>query len=54
MTTVALVLLLSAALAPLLVLVLRGVRRDPTVALAVLAAVLLARGRHRRSLRRRR
>jgi hypothetical protein len=41
-TLLALALLLLTALAPLLVLALRSVRRDPTVALALLAAVLLA------------
>ena len=42
MTVLALILLLLAALVPLLILGLRRVARDPTVALAVLAAVLLA------------
>lgn len=42
MSFLALVLLLLTALAPALVLALRKVERDPTVALAVLAAVLLA------------
>ena len=42
MSVLALVLLLLTALAPALILALRNVDRDPTVALAVLAAVLLA------------
>jgi hypothetical protein len=41
-TVVALLFLLLATLAPLLVLALRGSRRDPTLALAALAAGLLA------------
>jgi hypothetical protein len=41
-SALALLLLLLTALAPALILVLRKVERDPTVALAVLAAVLLA------------
>jgi hypothetical protein len=41
-SVLALALLLLTALAPVLVLVLRNVDRDPTVALAVLAGVLLA------------